>query len=339
MNIKEEFLKLTQWTIPFGYEEVVGSLLPSFFKRDKWGNYYHKVGESRTLFTCHLDTYSNKYQKVNHVIEGNIIRTDGTTILGGDNKAGVVTLLYMIEKGVPGFYYFFLGEEPLKSGGLWGSTQILSKKKFLSEFDRAVAFDRKMTGSIITRQMAQECCSNEFAEALIREFSNVGLNMRKDGTGYYTDTANFLEIIPECTNISIGVWNEHHLNEYVDISYVQRVAEAATLIDWEKLPTARIPKWWKPNDDTKETVIKKFDKFFNKQLDEKLFNIVYEVLSDLNYVLMTRENFVSGKNMFFNHWFEEKPIKVNITKGKIEINGKQIIANKALKKNIENMLK
>ena len=33
------------------------------------------------------------------------------TILGADDKAGMVILLYMIEKKIPGLYYFFIGEE------------------------------------------------------------------------------------------------------------------------------------------------------------------------------------------------------------------------------------
>jgi di/tripeptidase len=65
-------------------------------------------------------------------------------------------------------------------------------------------------------------CSGEFTSELSKEFSKYGLDMKADKTGYYTDTGNFLELIPERTNISIGVWNEHHYTEYVDISYVEK---------------------------------------------------------------------------------------------------------------------
>lgn len=51
--------------------------------------------------------------------------------------------------------------------------------------------------------------------------------MKKDPTGYYTDSAFALDTISEVTNISVGVWNEHHFNEYVDIDYVEKITESS----------------------------------------------------------------------------------------------------------------
>ena len=339
MNIKETFLKLTEFTIPYGYESDLEHLLPNGIKSDGFGNYYIKIGESETLFTCHLDTYCETKEKVNHVIEGNIIGTDGTTILGGDNKAGVTALLYMISKGIPGFYYFFIGEEPILSGGLFGSSLVVDNNPdFLKKFKRAIAFDRKKTGSIITRQMAQQCCSDEFADSLIDEFSKAGLSMQKDKTGYYTDTGNFIELIPECTNISIGVWNEHHDTEYVDISYVQKVAEAACKINWNGLPTVREPKWWTDNEDKSNdnALIKKYSQFYQTKNDSETFQKVCDILEDENYTLLSRHEFEPGKKMFFNNWFEERPIAVRVEGGKVYLNNELI--NGKLKKKIPEFL-
>ena len=83
MNFKENFLKLTEYTIPFGYESDIEHLLPSGWKKDSVGNYYYQIGSSETLFTSHLDVATDEKVKINHVIKGNIIKTDGTTILGG----------------------------------------------------------------------------------------------------------------------------------------------------------------------------------------------------------------------------------------------------------------
>src|SRR5581483_5117431 len=188
-NFKETFLKLTEFTIPYGDEDSLLPLLPSNLQKDTIGNYFLKIGQSKTLFTCHLDSYCKEKEKVNHVIEGNIIKTDETTILGGDNKAGVTAILYMISQGVPGTYYFFIGEEPILSGGMYGSTNLADQSPdFLKQYDRAVAFDRKKKGSIISRQAAQICCSPEFVEALAKEFTMQGVAMQNDPTGYYTDT-------------------------------------------------------------------------------------------------------------------------------------------------------
>lgn len=340
MNIKETFLKLTEYTTPFGHETDLESILPSNLNKDKSGNYFIKIGQSETLFTCHLDNYCKVKEKVNHVIEGNIIKTDNSTILGADNKAGVVTLLYMISKNVPGTYYFFLGEEPILSGGCWGSSELIhNNSEFLKKFKRAIAFDRKKTGSIITRQMAQQCCSDEFADALIDEFSKVGVSMQKDKTGYYTDTGNFIELIPECTNISIGVWNEHHTDEYVDISYVQKIAESACKIDWESLPTKREPKWWLDDEERTEdtNLIKKYSKFFSRKNDGKIFKLVTDILDEENYLLMSRSDFEPGKTMYFNDWFEDNPLKIKVESGRVYIDDNLIPGN--LKRNILDYIK
>ena len=111
MNIKQTFLNLTSKTYPFGFEAELESLLPKGFYQDTNGNYFYKIGDSKTAFTSHLDTACKEQVNVKHVFEGDLIKTDGTSILGADDKAGVTILLYMIEKNVPGLYCFFIGEE------------------------------------------------------------------------------------------------------------------------------------------------------------------------------------------------------------------------------------
>lgn len=238
MNFLEKFIQLTEYTVPFQHETTLEKYLPQGTQMDEHGNYYIIIGESRTLFTCHLDTCSYKVEKVNHVIDGNIIRTDGTTILGSDNKAGVCILLYMIENKIPGIYYFFIGEEPT-GGGMWGSRRVAKSNILTNRVDRAIAFDRRNKHSVITRQMGSQCCSSEFADVLISELNKNGMDMRQDPGGSYTDTAAFMDSISECTNISNGGFNEHSTSEYVDIEFVEKMANAALKVQWETLPTVR----------------------------------------------------------------------------------------------------
>jgi ribulose-5-phosphate 4-epimerase/fuculose-1-phosphate aldolase len=84
--VKKTFLKLTSTTVPYGYEdklvEAMRDLFPEGLKKDTWGNYVYTIGESRTIFAAHLDTVSKDFVKVKHIIDGNIIRTDGKTTLG-----------------------------------------------------------------------------------------------------------------------------------------------------------------------------------------------------------------------------------------------------------------
>ena len=237
MNIRETFLKLTQWTYPHGTESKLKPFLPKGFQEDDFGNYFIKIGESDTMFTCHLDTCSPLYQKVNHVIGSKIIKTDGKTILGADDKAGMTVLLYMIEKGVPGLYYFFIGEEV---GGIGSSA---ASSMSFSEYNKCVSFDRRGYDSVITEQWFGKCCSDEFAQALANSLNKAHLsfNFRPDPTGIFTDSASFMDDIPECTNISVGYFSEHQVTESQNIQFLTNLCEAVVKIDWSSLPVMRNP--------------------------------------------------------------------------------------------------
>ncbi|WP_210487308.1 hypothetical protein [Rufibacter aurantiacus] len=237
-NFKSTFLNLTQYTVPYGEEHTIKQYLPEGIEEDLNGNFFISIGESTTLFTSHLDTCSYYREKVNHVINGDIIATDGTTILGGDNKAGVTILLYLISQRVPGTYFFFVGEE---RGTIGSRAALRGNELFFSKFQRAVAFDRKKEGSIITHQRGERCCSDQFAKTLSNQFGLQGVEYTADPTGIYTDTAVFTDIIPECTNLSAGVWNEHSTQEYVNIRVVEQIARAAAQVQWEVLPSVRVP--------------------------------------------------------------------------------------------------
>ena len=237
MNIKETFLALTSKTYPYGFEKELSSFLPKGYYNDEQGNYYYKIGNSRTAFTSHLDTACKSQVKVVHKIDGMMIRTDGKSILGADDKAGVTILLYMIEKNVSGLYCFFVGEEV----GCIGSG-FASRDKSFKEYDRMISFDRRGTESIITHQSSSRCCSDKFANELSKEYSKFGMNLKLDDTGVYTDSAEFTSVIPECTNISVGYYQEHTHNESQDILHLIKIANSSTKVNWESLPTERDTK-------------------------------------------------------------------------------------------------
>lgn len=312
MTIKEQFLKLTEYTIPYGYEHTLLKYLPYGLKQDSFGNYYKLIGESETLFVCHLDTVSDKYVKINHIIDGNIIKTDGKTILGGDNKVGVCILSHMIENNVPGCYYFFLGEEPPHSR-LGSRSALKNNMEFFLKFKRVIAFDRKHDCSIITRQNAMNCCSPEFVEELQREYSHFGINLKPDPTGWYTDSATFIKVIPEVTNISSGTWFEHTTKEYVDISFVEKIANASVNIDWEYLPTVR----QLPNPRIRKNV-KPFDTFNDKTSLETL-NKLKRLFNNFMYLCIDCEDFEPGDEITFAHMHEDREFKFVIENGTIYI--------------------
>jgi hypothetical protein len=243
--IKSTFLKLTSKTYPFGFEDglvkdmISCGIFPQDLKEDKFGNYYYKIGESKTVFTSHLDTACQDQVSVSHRFDmdqkNTIIKTDGKSILGADDKAGVTILLWMIKNKIPGTYYFFYGEEV----GCLGSTAASSLIHEFSSYDRMISFDRRGTGSVITHQSSTRTCSDEFAESLSREFNNLGLLYRKDDTGIYTDSAEFVRVISECTNVSVGYYDEHTTYERQDITHLSKLANAVISVKWEDLPTKR----------------------------------------------------------------------------------------------------
>jgi hypothetical protein len=194
------------------------------------------------MFTCHLDTACKSKSKVNHVHDGNFIRTDGQTILGADDKAGMIIVLYMIENKIPGLYYFFIGEEVgcIGSGKL---AKIWNDTDFSKYITKVVSFDRRGTDSIITEQLFGRSCSNQFAIELSNRLNSTGLgfNFSPDPTGIYTDSAEFMPLVQECTNISVGYYKEHTTSECQDIEFLKRLCKGVCLINWEDLPISRDP--------------------------------------------------------------------------------------------------
>lgn len=241
--IPEIFLRLTSKTYPHGYEDVIADemirteLFPRGIEKDVHGNYFYKIGESRSIFASHLDTVSRLHTNVNHVLKGDMISTDGTTTLGADDKAGVSILVWMMKHNIPGLYYFFIGEEV----GCIGSGLAASYGNFDS-YDRIISFDRRGTGSVITHQSYSRCCSDAFGDALCDQLNKSGMSYTKDDGGVYTDSAEFVDYIPECTNISVGYYNEHSTSEKQDIAHLIDLSVACLSVDWESLPVVRDPK-------------------------------------------------------------------------------------------------
>jgi hypothetical protein len=241
MIIKKKFLQLTKRTYPYGTENGLRRQLPKGYIEDGLGNFYLKIGENpTTMFTCHLDTADTKQSVVRHNFFDNFIGTDGTSILGADDKAGMTVLLYMISKKIPGLYYFFIGEER----GCIGSSRLASVWNNLpiSEgITKCVSFDRRDVDSIIIEQFGGVCCSLVFAKELSNRLNSVEYCFKysPDPTGIFTDSAEFIELIPECTNISVGYYNEHTPSEKQDIDHLEKLCKAVCKIDWETLPINR----------------------------------------------------------------------------------------------------
>ncbi|MGZ5151719.1 MAG: hypothetical protein ACXWC5_16980, partial [Burkholderiales bacterium] len=202
-------------------------------------NYAYEVGGStpKTLFSCHLDTVHAAGGRQRPYFDESleIIMAPKGECLGADNGAGVWLLLSMIDAKIPGFYVFHRGEER----GLIGSSWLArNEPKMLKSFDRAIAFDRRDNHSVITHQRGRRCCSDVFAKALAEQLSP---KHELDPTGSFTDTASYMDLISECTNVSVGYMNEHSSDEFLDCEYLVRLSEQVKKVNWEELPTRRDP--------------------------------------------------------------------------------------------------
>jgi hypothetical protein len=213
-------------------------------KRDKIGNLHidrRLSPEHRTLFVAHLDTVhrADGPNRVDWSEKGWAKATKGEP-LGADDGAGVALLCHLLDARVPGYYVFTQCEE---RGGL-GAKFLAKNTALLSGFDRAIAFDRRDVFSVISHQGWGRCCSDEFAEALAGRLCDAhdDLIYAPDDTGVYTDTAEFVDLIPECTNISVGYYDEHSDRERLDLRHFKALAKAAAKLRWDALPTKRDPK-------------------------------------------------------------------------------------------------
>ena len=189
---------------------------------------------SQMAFTAHTDTMDNKVGDNDlHISEDGVVSVLGGGVLGADDGAGIYILLEMILEHVPGRYIFFATEEQGRIG-----SQVYAMP---SHVKAVVSFDRKGTDNLITHQMSERGCSDEFADALIAQFAGCGLRYIKDPTGSFTDSYSFFTTVPECINLSCGYYNQHTKMESLDSIFLEDLADAVCEMDWESLPIKRDP--------------------------------------------------------------------------------------------------
>ncbi len=218
---------------------------------DEIGNRYIRVpnadgSASNTLWSCHTDSvHSPKMdgrQNIRWDADGNILGlNEGKPgqCLGADDGAGMWLMLEMLKVGKPGLYIFHTGEE---RGGVGSRWLVKNTPEVVDGIDFAIAFDRMALSSIITYQGGTRCCSNKFGLALGAELSVIdGLDYKLDEGGTFTDTKMYTDLVAECTNVSVGYYNQHGPRETLDVRHMLRLREALLKLDTSKLPVERKP--------------------------------------------------------------------------------------------------
>jgi hypothetical protein len=202
---------------------------------------------ARTMFTAHTDTVISSSAPAERSIAFNVATrtffTDDNNALGADDGAGVYVLLRMIEHRVPGLYVFFADEELGRRGSINYLKDNLVAIK--GRYDHVVSFDRKNGRSVITSQRGSDCCSPAFAgalrDALNKTLKDASRPFFLDPTGSFTDSATFTDIVPECTNLSVGYDLQHTSSEIQQLDHLEDMIDAACAIDWAALPAKRNP--------------------------------------------------------------------------------------------------
>ena len=233
-NALDLLIDLTEFTVPHGNEDLMYDKIKSNcnknLNKDEFGNLFINIGESKILFSAHLDTYSKKVEKIKHVIDNNFLKTDESTILGGDNRVGCAILINMINNNIPGNYYFFCGEEVGRLGSEYHNSKISEDKYLL-----AITFDRKEIGSICNYQRGIKLANDKLVDFLMSELNKTGYDFFKDNFGLSCDTYSFNKKVNNCLNISTGVYDEHKVTERVDINFYKSIFNISTKIDWSKI--------------------------------------------------------------------------------------------------------
>jgi hypothetical protein len=226
---KEEDEFVNNWLIP---------KLPKNAWKDEFGNVHTSIGvANNVLFSCHTDTVHSQ-GGTQQVLFDDIRKelfTPASNCLGADDGAGLWLMLAMIEAERPGHYLFHRLEEQGGQGSAWMRSK---KRNLLQAFKYAIAFDRRGDTDIITHQGGRRTASDDFAEAFAELLgkAQAGLKYKPSANGSFTDTANYADVIPECTNISVGYHSAHSSSEYQDTEHLLTLRKALLEVDFKQLP-------------------------------------------------------------------------------------------------------
>lgn len=225
---------------------------------DLHGNYVHIIYERNgnhpvNSFMSHYDTvhYDAGFQCFNFdsirneifLSEKSLFSADSSNCLGADCTTGIWLMLNMIANNVPGVYVIHSNEEV---GGV-GATALVDDyissyledgSHWIDHVKTAISFDRFGTDSIITYQYGIRTASSKFARSLSRVLSlGDGHVFKEDVTGVYTDSAEYAGVIPECTNISVGYYDQHSVSEYQSVDFMMNLRNKLISRDtkWEEI--------------------------------------------------------------------------------------------------------
>lgn len=211
---------------------------------DPYRNIHVEVGTgSRTLWSCHTDTVHRDGGRQRVIVTPDRVAClpadSRSHCLGADDTVGVYLMREMILAGVPGYYLFHYGEE---RGGIGSSALAHARPFWFGRFDCAIAFDRQGSHDIVTHQFGGRTASAEFAWSLSDALASIDDDLiLTPKPGVYTDTAEYADLIPECSNLSVGYSGQHSPCEETDLRFADKLLGALCQLDTSRLTIDRHP--------------------------------------------------------------------------------------------------
>jgi|TARA_R110000751_G_C13689781_1_gene472188 hypothetical protein len=177
----------------------------------------------------------------------------------------------MIEAGIEGVYIAHAAEE---IGGIGSSSLVADSPSWLANIQACISFDRFGTNSVITHQGGRRTASDAFAVSLADILGMAQL--KPDTGGTYTDSMEYSGVVPECTNLSVGYYDQHTSKESQDILFAETLLERLCKADWRALVISRDPTQPMEYDDTVWTALSTA----SDEVDEESVDAITALLLD-----------------------------------------------------------
>ena len=222
---------------------VARVLAPVFGPADQDGNFILQIGKApKTCWMAHSDTVERLDGKVALHIDANLVigvsPSDKTSsCLGADCGAGIWLILEMIKAKKPGLYVICAEEET----GCHGARDLAAYSPDLFKgITSVISLDRhdKDGAQVITEMVCGPTCSDTYANALCDLLP--GYLPSKDGI--LTDSMEFIDLVPNVTNISVCYQGHHTPAETLDFAALKRLRDTLVTTRFDKLPTTPRPQ-------------------------------------------------------------------------------------------------
>jgi len=159
------------------------------------------------LFSCHMDTVSPSIG-IKPIIKDDIIYSDGTTILGADDKAGIATNIVTAEVNIKAEARSLNNEKLDKQT----EHMVKSFEDAAKEFGAQVEFDiERMYSAFVIEE------NDDIVELVKKACENIGVKAYTDSTGGGSDTNIFNINGIKAVNLGLGMRKPHTLEEHISI--------------------------------------------------------------------------------------------------------------------------